>query len=483
MVNLEGLFQSSSVGSINKFFLGSSKDKSQLTDNDIVSVMFACRVLNNIKGFERVCAWAAKNRPFLIDKISRSVVIAEANFTGSDIDLAFRLRDLNMIERAFTLASSVEETNSKIFNATLVETASTAKHKLFELLVRLMYFKFENHALLKINNTALLRFIRSIDFLQKEMAKYNFQSIPLKKIRSGALLEYGEFNAASVALDGVIDREVPYALLQIKYQKYCAAGDFKEAQRIGIIMIDCLQKQSFLKKGFRETAKFNADACLLALRRTYEVLDVNGIDPFLISGTLLGMVRDGKIFDHDKDFDLGVVGWEKQFDVFEVLYKSGEYDLDIRGVEGKKTYVLSALHKSTGISFDVFFLHPLCGRFIYGINFSLGFTLKFSFKEFGLTMGKFGKDNFRIPEQPSQFLSEKYGKGWSQKDPTYDVVLRSPAIIGRGSELYKTLALDRILSSIAKNNIDLARVNTQFLRELDMPEDDNFTRFIKTLSV
>lgn len=483
MIDIDNLFRSSPIESVNQFFLGTSQNKRTLTDHDIVSVMFVCRMLNNITSFEQVCAWAGENRQSLIKKISRGVVILDMTLDGSDIDLAFRFRNLNMVERAFTLASSVEEKNSKLFNAILGVNEKSKKLKLLEFMVRLVYFKLENHTLLKVNKTALLSFVESIDFLQKEMSKHKFQSLPLQKIKSAALIDLGEFSAARISLSNLTDPEVSYQRLQIEFREACAAGEFKEAQRVGISMIEDLLNRPFLKKGFKKRAKFDSDACLVALRRTYEVLDVNGINPFLISGTLLGMVREGKIFDHDKDFDLGVIGWEKQFEVFEVLYKSEEFNVDIRGVQGQKTYILSARHKSTGIAFDVFFLHPAEEKFIYGINFKLGFTLKFRFNEFSLVKRKFGSDVFRIPAQPARFLSEKYGDGWSQKDPTYDVVLRSPAIIDRGSELYKTLALDRILGSIAKDNTDLAKINIRFLRELDMPCNDEFTRFIKALSV
>lgn len=477
MINIDFIFSNLATEKINYFFSPSCV-QSSLLDEEIVSVIFACRALNDLPAFERVCDWAKANRPRIIQMISSGVVIADASLGSSVLDIAFQLRSMNDAERAFTLLSALDGKNNDALHAIFDAVDGRTKLKLFEFVVRMFYFKLKNYNLLKINGNALNDFVNSLELIEAHMSHRRFDSSLLKRIKSDALLQQQNFNKARATLEGIRDRAVPFALLQIDFREACALEDFERAKRTGISMINAFMGNPWLRQGFDKVGLFDPNACLAALRATYEILNIEKLQPFLISGTLLGMTRDGKIFDHDKDFDLGIIGWEKQFDVFEILYKSGEYDLDIRNIQGINTYMLAAHHRKTGISFDVFFLHDENDSFNYGINFSLGFMMKFRFSKFSLTEKKFGDDLFRVPTNTSSFLTEKYGSGWVQKDPAYDVVLRSPALIGRGSDLYKTLALDRLYGSIVNQDSALTEANIKFLRSIVGSSNDVFAKFV-----
>lgn len=477
MVNIDLIFHDAITEKI-RYFFSPACVQSSLIDEEILSVIFACRAVNDLPAFERVYDWVKENRPDIIQMISGGVVIADASLGGSVLDIAFKLRKMNNAERAFTLLSALDGNNEDAINAVIDTVDSRTQLKLFEFLVRMFKYKIKNYNLLKINAIALTDFVNSIELIEGHMSHRKFQSKLLKRIKFDAFQYQNNFKKARATLEEIRGRDFAFRCLQLDFREACALGEFKKAQRTGISMIKSVMENPWLRRDAGQLTRFDTQACLTALRATYETLNIKNIEPFLISGTLLGMTRDGKIFDHDKDFDLGVIGWEKLYDVFEILYKSREYNVDIRYLKGNATYMLSARHKKTGIAFDIFFLHDEKDNFDYGINFSLGFMVKFQFSKFSLTEKKFGDDLFRVPTDTASFLNEKYGSGWVQKDQTYDVVLRSPALTGRGSDLYKTLALDRLFGSIVNQNTALTATNVKFLRSIAGSTNDIFTKFV-----
>lgn len=477
MLNLNSLFQDSTVERVNNFF-GNPTNRKTLTDEDILSVIFACRAINNLAGFEIVINWVSVNRPKLIDKISQGIVVADSSLKGSSIDLSFKLYNMNDFERAFTLMSALDGENADVFRAIVNVLGHESQLQIFDFLTRMLYFKIKNYNLLKINGSELQRYLNSIDFIQEEMSKKKFQSTLIKKIKSAALFQQHSFQAARDSLEGVRDRDVPYSLLQIDFREACAVGNFTAAHNFGISMIHTMIKSPWLRLGFQQVGRFDANACLLALRRTYELLNIDSLEPFLISGTLLGMVREGKIFDHDKDFDIAVVGWEKQFDVFEILYKSGEYDLDVRKLRGDRSSLLPVRHKPTGVACDIFFMRPQGDKFLHNVDFDLGFVIPFLFSKFEFETKRFGDDFFRIPAQYEINLSENYGTGWRLPDSGYDVLIESPAIHNKLSDTYKALALDRLMASIARNDINGFKRKIQYLRGLEHLKRDYFFEFL-----
>ena len=43
----------------------------------------------------------------------------------------------------------------------------------------------------------------------------------------------------------------------------------------------------------------------------------------MVSGTLLGYARTGSVLSHDKDMDVGLFGWEEQFEIVQRILDSG----------------------------------------------------------------------------------------------------------------------------------------------------------------
>lgn len=481
MTSINYLFNDNTAERVNEFF-SVPKIRLKLLDEDVISVIFTCRAINNLAAFEEVCSWATTHRPELINKISRGLVIADLSLRGSGIGLAFQLRKMNNAERAFTLLSALDGKNTEVFNVIIDTVGSDDQLSIFEFLVRMFHFKFKNHLLLKVNGTSLQSFINDMKFVHEQMTKRKFESSLLLKTMAAALANINDFQSARVCLKGIRGTDALYSRTQIDFREACAKGNLKAAQNFVISLIEIVIATPSIRRGFDEIGKFDPNACLISLRRTYELLNTNGLDPFLISGTLLGMVRDGKIFDHDKDFDIAVIGWEKQFDVFEILYKSGEYDLDVRKLRGDKTSLLSVRHKPTGIVCDIFFMRAEGEAILHNVDLELGFTIPFIFSQFEFEEKRFGDDCFRVPAQWERNLSENYGVGWRSPDPGYDVLIESPGIRDKLSDEYKTLALDRILNSVVRADVRGLNRKINYLGQLGFDEADIFHKFVKKLS-
>jgi|GEM_PF-6786647 len=215
----------------------------------------------------------------------------------------------------------------------------------------------------------------------------------------------------------------------LKMHENISKGDFKLA--------NVFADQVILKTQLKPTkSTFNRDVAEQSLCAVNEVLRDAGVNGFIISGTLLGCIRDGRIFEHDKDFDIGVIGWESQFDVASALLKSGRFMFRPRDLRGHRLFLLPVIDLKTGYNFDIFFFHDKGDYYIHGIDNRLGYTINFKFSKFDLIEHNFLGDTFLIPDQYDKMLSENYGNDWRTPDPNYFVIIESPALLESSGPLF-----------------------------------------------
>lgn len=231
--------------------------------------------------------------------------------------------------------------------------------------------------------------------------------------------------------------------------------------------------------------KFDRDAAETVLARVNEIFQEAGIEVFIISGTLLGCIRDGRIFEHDKDFDLGVIGWEAQFDIASALLKSKEFSLNPRQLLGHNLYLMAAVHNETGFDFDIFFFHDKGDHFLHGIQSRLGYTFHYKFSKFSVKQHNFLGRDFLIPDNYSKMLTENYGPDWRKPNKNYFVNIESPALqkksgdtfafairhemlqcFENGASIEKAMALEKCLMNITnKKDMPSDKVMKHFLNQ------------------
>jgi hypothetical protein len=172
---------------------------------------------------------------------------------------------------------------------------------------------------------------------------------------------------------------------------------------------------------------FNVLAAEDALIDINNHLKYKGLKPFLMSGTLLGYARQGELLAHDKDVDIGIIGWENQFTVAEALLEAGHYKFDLTQLTGHNRFLMSAQDLKNGMAIDIFLFHEKDDHFLHGIDFDMNFTQNFKFSKFELKEIDFLNENFYAPANIDQNLKENYGD-WKTPAPSYVVTVESPAL-------------------------------------------------------
>lgn len=196
-----------------------------------------------------------------------------------------------------------------------------------------------------------------------------------------------------------------------------------------------------------QVREFDTSAAALTLTTVNKALRSQGLKPFLISGSLLGCMRDGRIMPHDKDLDMGLIGWESQFDLAQAILGLGCFDINLKRLKGEQLFLISAIDQRTNIAVDFFMFHDKGDHYLHGIDYQYGFTQNFRFSKFDLVETEFLGESFYIPDEWSRMLSENYGQ-WQTPEPAYVVTVESPGLTDRGSLKHQLIARLELLKTI-----------------------------------
>lgn len=141
----------------------------------------------------------------------------------------------------------------------------------------------------------------------------------------------------------------------------------------------------------------------------------NRIEFFLISGTLLGCIREGKLLGHDKDIDVGVWETHSVQDLAEAVYGSGCFE--VLPVYSPDILVIRHVN---GVTIDVFIHHRESDDYWHA-----GGKSKWHNSPFKLTHRPFLKGEYLIPEDYDRYLTENYGD-WRTPKISFDSALDTP---------------------------------------------------------
>jgi len=176
----------------------------------------------------------------------------------------------------------------------------------------------------------------------------------------------------------------------------------------------------------------DAGEALLDLKR---VLQTHSIEFFLVSGTLLGCIRENTLLGHDKDIDIGIWREISPKIIEKIIIQSGLFEMQAIRSE----HVLRIKHVNQ-VAIDIFYHYKEESNYWHG-----GVKLKWNNTPFTLIDHEFLGDTFKIPEDHNLYLTENYGD-WKTPKKDFDSAFDTPnAIILNQDEMnihaYKQLAM------------------------------------------
>ena len=172
---------------------------------------------------------------------------------------------------------------------------------------------------------------------------------------------------------------------------------------------------------------FDYTKCFEDLDKLLDILEKNGYKPFLDGGTLLGLYRDGKLMDYDKDADIGlIVNYETNVEIEKyankltnVINNNGKYNCRIDFDANRKVSTVRVA-TNNDIAIDIFFYYKdylkLGNNKLYSVcagEYTL-IPLLWEYDNFDLIKMKLANREYYVPNDVNKYLSQLYGNNWQE---------------------------------------------------------------------
>jgi hypothetical protein len=198
-----------------------------------------------------------------------------------------------------------------------------------------------------------------------------------------------------------------------------------------------------------------ADAAAIALADLNQAFSEVGVKTFLISGTLLGLIREGGIISWDKDIDVGYFSEDCNVDLEACFVDSENFRIGRVDLTAERVRVIH----SNGTWIDIFPHYMENGRLWHN-----GTSTRWWNAPFGLrTIHFIGIDQY-IPDDAELYLDENYGD-WRTPDANFDARIDAPNVEISDLEHFTSLLFFSLEKSLRKKNEIMKRRYIDLLRQ------------------
>ena len=157
--------------------------------------------------------------------------------------------------------------------------------------------------------------------------------------------------------------------------------------------------------GINNTRCLNQDDAKSLLLDVKEVFDKNGMEFFLVFGTLLGAYRENNFIKHDTDIDIAVIG-DGAEDAIDELIKNGRFsDKNIKSFKNRNFSLFR-----DNILLDIYPFVENEGGYRSKLGWKNNYRLSMDY--FPLVDIEFLGENFKTVNNIEKYLESKYGKDW-----------------------------------------------------------------------
>ncbi len=220
-------------------------------------------------------------------------------------------------------------------------------------------------------------------------------------------------------------------------------------------------KHNFNKSNEDEAKQhFSAVDCLNSTNDLIKLLEEKaGVQAFLIGGTLLGLHRDGKLMDYDKDADLGILLEGNSLDehikqIFDIVGKvcdDGRFMAPWIRIKPPEFTELNTplIDKKTGISIDLFFFYKQQDKSVVGIYTKLA-PLLWVFDEFKVEKYKFPNIDleYYVPGDIEKFLVTQFNANWREPIAVWDSLVKCPNLAANSQKAVFYYGIQRFYSAL-----------------------------------
>lgn len=141
-----------------------------------------------------------------------------------------------------------------------------------------------------------------------------------------------------------------------------------------------------------------------------------GLQLFLVSGTLLGYMRNGNFLPHDNDLDVGI------FDGFSVeTLRSALYSAGCFTIMAKRSPHCMRIRHFNGTAIDIFTHYREKDDYWHAASKTSWHNSPFTLKKVEFL----GFETY-IPDPPEKYLEENYGKDWRIPKAKFDSAVECP---------------------------------------------------------
>lgn len=251
-----------------------------------------------------------------------------------------------------------------------------------------------------------------------------------------ALLKYSKRKRTWLELANLVETESEFINLKQLWQYYhtsdinsCADLVTRDYLSIGALRakqysfsialwqetLEIIQQKKLIGKLPRST-RFTVNKASIALSDLKTVMDGANIPFFLISGTLLGCIRENALLSHDKDIDIGIDSMVDFDRVIKTVTSCGFFF-----ILPQRSHHLVRIKHINGVSIDIFRHFKEQHDYWHG-----GVKSVWHNTCFNLTNRHFLGKQYLIPENYDLYLTENYGADWAIPKPNFDSTLDTP---------------------------------------------------------
>ena len=192
----------------------------------------------------------------------------------------------------------------------------------------------------------------------------------------------------------------------------------------------------------------------------HEITDIiksQGKQSFLIAGTLLGLERDGRLFDHDKDADIGLFV-EDYDEIYNLVKAICTQNSNFIAPDMYKKPPAAALwnvaiyDQARNSAVDLFFFHKKATHYETGIHTNCG-IIKWQFAPFEIIETTLAGRQYLTPSNYQQgHLTEMYGD-WQETVIVWESLINCPNLAPESQIPVIYYALQKLVAAIAEKSL------------------------------